>query len=73
MNDNLYFGLCNQRCTEFLYSLARGNNTMFQPDPAPVQLYVDSCMSYYNVAPRPYWVSTYYGGRVRYVAAKLLF
>lgn len=40
-------------------------DTMFQPEPFNLNEFIKTCNSLYSVSPRPHWVTTYYGGRVR--------
>ncbi|PKI78793.1 hypothetical protein CRG98_000860 [Punica granatum] len=43
--------------------LARNNKTMFQPDSDTLHNYIEYCKRSYGIAPRPHWISTYYGGQ----------
>ncbi|KAI6669927.1 hypothetical protein NL676_004812 [Syzygium grande] len=51
-----------QRCSEMVMPIGITNNSMFQPDPFVLSSFIDYCVSLYGVAPRPHWVTTYYGG-----------
>ncbi|XP_054816811.1 uncharacterized protein LOC129316416 isoform X2 [Prosopis cineraria] len=51
-----------QRCSEMVIPIGRGNDTMFPPSPFNLKSYVRDCKKAYDVAPRPHWVTTYYGG-----------
>ncbi|XP_022730956.1 lysosomal Pro-X carboxypeptidase-like [Durio zibethinus] len=51
-----------QTCSEMVIPIGIGNNTMFQPDPFDLNSFIQQCMSYYGVPPRPHWVTSYYGG-----------
>ncbi|PKI78795.1 hypothetical protein CRG98_000862 [Punica granatum] len=52
-----------QTCSDLIITLARNNKTMFQPDKDTLHSYIEYCKSSYGVAPRPNWISTYYGGQ----------
>ncbi|XP_021692125.2 uncharacterized protein LOC110673327 [Hevea brasiliensis] len=51
-----------QRCSELVIPVGITNNTMFQADPFNIDSLSERCKSWYNVQPRPHWVTTYYGG-----------
>ncbi|WCJ41668.1 Lysosomal Pro-X carboxypeptidase [Euphorbia peplus] len=51
-----------QTCSEMVIPIGRGNETMFPPYPFNLTAYIDECMGSYGVAPRPHWITTYYGG-----------
>lgn len=41
------------------------NDTMFEADPYDLAEYIKGCKQLFGVSPRPYWITTYYGGHVR--------
>ncbi|KAF8009294.1 hypothetical protein BT93_J0328 [Corymbia citriodora subsp. variegata] len=51
-----------QRCSEMVMPGGITNNSMFQPDPFILSSFIDECNYQYGVAPRPHWITTYYGG-----------
>ncbi|XP_028756887.1 lysosomal Pro-X carboxypeptidase [Neltuma alba] len=51
-----------QTCSEMVIPIGLGNDTMFQPSPFDLKSYVRDCKMKYGVAPRPHWITTYYGG-----------
>lgn len=56
--------LCAQRCSEMVMPISAGNDTMFPPDTFDFRSFRNYCNQLYGVAPRPHWVTTYYGGDV---------
>ncbi|XP_031401896.1 lysosomal Pro-X carboxypeptidase-like [Punica granatum] len=52
-----------QNCSDIIMPLARNNKTMFQPDSDTLHNYIEYCKRSYGIAPRPHWISTYYGGQ----------
>ncbi|KAK4286395.1 hypothetical protein QN277_002955 [Acacia crassicarpa] len=51
-----------QKCSEMVIPIGRANDTMFEPNPFDLKSFVRNCKMAYGVAPRPHWVTTYYGG-----------
>ncbi|KAK6936131.1 Peptidase S28 [Dillenia turbinata] len=51
-----------QRCSEMVMPIGRDNTTMFPPELFDLETFIKDCSSKYGVSPRPYWVTTYYGG-----------
>ncbi|OWM90934.1 lysosomal Pro-X carboxypeptidase-like [Punica granatum] len=52
-----------QICSDIMMPLACNNETMFQPYEWTLRSHKNDCKSLYGVAPRPHWISTYYGGQ----------
>ncbi|KAF4376780.1 hypothetical protein F8388_025651 [Cannabis sativa] len=53
-----------QTCSEMVFPIGIGNNTMFESQPFDLQDYINDCKDYYGISPRPHWATTYYGGHV---------
>ncbi|CAI0452733.1 unnamed protein product [Linum tenue] len=54
-----------QTCSEMVMPIGFGNDTMFGSDkPFNLTKFSDDCRARYGVAPRPHWITTYYGGHV---------
>ncbi|KAG8387570.1 hypothetical protein BUALT_Bualt02G0035100 [Buddleja alternifolia] len=53
-----------QSCSEMVSPIngREGNDTMFPAAPFNLDEYIKYCKYFYGVAPRPHWVTTYYGG-----------
>ncbi|KAF4353045.1 hypothetical protein G4B88_010034 [Cannabis sativa] len=51
-----------QTCSEMVFPIGIGNNTMFESQPFDLQDYINDCKDYYGISPRPHWATTYYGG-----------
>ncbi|XP_030457093.1 uncharacterized protein LOC115677983 [Syzygium oleosum] len=51
-----------QSCSELVAPDDTTNSTMFQPKPFSLNEFVNDCKRSFGVAPRPHWVTTYYGG-----------
>ncbi|KAK4286394.1 hypothetical protein QN277_002954 [Acacia crassicarpa] len=51
-----------QKCSEMVIPIGRANDTMFEPNPFDLKSFVRNCKMIYGVAPRPHWVTNYYGG-----------
>ncbi|XP_030455244.1 uncharacterized protein LOC115676455 [Syzygium oleosum] len=51
-----------QRCSELVIPIGITNNSMFPPEPFVLSSFVDGCNNSFGVAPRPHWITTYYGG-----------
>ncbi|KAJ7981088.1 Lysosomal Pro-X carboxypeptidase, partial [Quillaja saponaria] len=60
--DEIGLGWEWQICTELVFPMGWGNETMFQPHHFDIEAYSLNCMDKYGVRPRPHWVTTYYGG-----------
>nr|GMD24141.1 lysosomal Pro-X carboxypeptidase-like [Ipomoea batatas] len=53
-----------QTCSELVFPIAKGNDSMFDPAPFNLEQYSQSCISAFGVPPRPHWVTTYFGGQL---------
>ncbi|KAK2423676.1 lysosomal Pro-X carboxypeptidase [Trifolium repens] len=62
-SSQFFMGWGWQTCTEMVIPFGIGNDTMFQPSPFSFKDFVKKCKKDYGVAPRPHWISTYYGGQ----------
>ncbi|XP_038706140.1 lysosomal Pro-X carboxypeptidase-like isoform X2 [Tripterygium wilfordii] len=52
-----------QRCTEMVMPMGYGENeTMFQAEPFDINEFTQTCLELFNVAPRPHWITTQFGG-----------
>ncbi|KAA3458593.1 lysosomal Pro-X carboxypeptidase [Gossypium australe] len=51
-----------QTCSEMVIPIGVGENTMFQPNPFDLNTFINDCIRTYSVAPRPHWITSYYGG-----------
>ncbi|TYI18865.1 hypothetical protein ES332_A07G123100v1 [Gossypium tomentosum] len=51
-----------QTCSEMVMPVGVGENTMFQPNPFDLNTFINDCIRTYGVAPRPHWITSYYGG-----------
>ncbi|CAN1252775.1 Lysosomal Pro-X carboxypeptidase [Linum perenne] len=51
-----------QTCSEMVFPIGIGNNTMFPPDAFDLTVFSQQCLAFYGVSPRPHWVTTFYGG-----------
>ncbi|PPD85398.1 hypothetical protein GOBAR_DD17665 [Gossypium barbadense] len=51
-----------QTCSEMVIPIGVGENTMFQPNPFDLNTFINDCIRTYGVAPRPHWITSYYGG-----------
>ncbi|KAI6669920.1 hypothetical protein NL676_004805 [Syzygium grande] len=51
-----------QRCSEMVFPMGITDNPMFQTVPFNLSGFIDNCTRKYGVAPRPHWITTYYGG-----------
>ncbi|XP_019176098.1 PREDICTED: lysosomal Pro-X carboxypeptidase-like [Ipomoea nil] len=51
-----------QACSEIVYPIQQGNDSMFIPTTFNLQSFSQNCINTYGVPPRPHWVTTYYGG-----------
>nr|GMD28462.1 lysosomal Pro-X carboxypeptidase-like [Ipomoea batatas] len=58
-----YDGWSWQTCSELVFPIAKGNDSMFDPVPFNLEQYSQSCISAFGVPPRPHWVTTYFGGQ----------
>ncbi|XP_030454950.1 uncharacterized protein LOC115676201 [Syzygium oleosum] len=52
-----------QVCSEMVFPIGITDNPMFQPAPFNLSRFIDDCNHEYGVAPRPHWITTYYGGQ----------
>nr|GLL33997.1 lysosomal Pro-X carboxypeptidase-like [Ipomoea trifida] len=52
-----------QTCSEMVFPIAKGNDSMFDPAPFNLQQISQACIDTFGVPPRPHWVTTYYGGQ----------
>ncbi|XP_058757661.1 uncharacterized protein LOC131630933 [Vicia villosa] len=52
-----------QTCSEMVMPIAKGNSSMFQPEPFNFHKFAKQCKKDFGVIPRPHWITTYYGGR----------
>ncbi|CAI0452732.1 unnamed protein product [Linum tenue] len=58
-----YGGWDWQTCSEMVIPIGYGNDTMFGSEEAfNLTKFSNECREKYGVAPRPHWVTTYYGG-----------
>nr|GMD14315.1 lysosomal Pro-X carboxypeptidase [Ipomoea batatas] len=51
-----------QTCSDLVFTISTGNDTMFPPSSFDIESYIEQCKSAYGVPPRPHWVTTYFGG-----------
>ncbi|KAI6669918.1 hypothetical protein NL676_004803 [Syzygium grande] len=51
-----------QTCSEMVIPIGITRNTMFPPKPFNLNSFSNACKSKFGVAPRPHWVTTYFGG-----------
>ncbi|XP_019181679.1 PREDICTED: lysosomal Pro-X carboxypeptidase-like [Ipomoea nil] len=51
-----------QICSDLVFTISTGNDTMFPQSSFDVESYIEQCKSAYGVPPRPHWVTTYFGG-----------
>lgn len=47
-----------------VFPIGVSENTMFQPNPFNLNTFIHDCTRSYGVAPRPHWITSYYGGNV---------
>nr|GMC51056.1 lysosomal Pro-X carboxypeptidase-like [Ipomoea batatas] len=52
-----------QTCSELVFPIAKGIDSMFDPAPFNLEQYSQFCISAFGVPPRPHWVTTYFGGQ----------
>ncbi|KAK4286391.1 hypothetical protein QN277_002952 [Acacia crassicarpa] len=62
VTDETSIGWEWQTCSEMVFPIGCANDTMFEPNPFDLKSFVRNCKMTYGVAPRPHWVTTYYGG-----------
>lgn len=51
-----------QTCSEIVFPIGIGSNSIFPTRPFNLNNFINSCKQRYDVSPRPHWVTTYYGG-----------
>ncbi|KAL1345520.1 hypothetical protein HN51_019248 [Arachis hypogaea] len=51
-----------QTCSEMVIPISIGNNSLLEPSPFNYESFARDCKKKFGVAPRPHWVTTYYGG-----------
>ncbi|XP_030522320.1 lysosomal Pro-X carboxypeptidase-like [Rhodamnia argentea] len=51
-----------QTCSEMVIPMGITRNTMFPPKPFNLNSFSNACKRVFRVAPRPHWITTYFGG-----------
>lgn len=55
-----------QACTEMVMPMTCSNQSMFPPSKFDYEEFATDCKKKYGVSPRPHWITTEYGGEVRF-------
>lgn len=55
-----------QACTEMVMPMTCSNESMFPPNEFDYEQFAADCKKRYGVSPRPHWITTEFGGKVRF-------